>query len=167
MPGIPSASGALPVGRERATGWFLAYVCAFLAYERARTQGKPVNIPIPTADTDAEETPRQASARAAADRAAKAAQRAADWRARRAEEEADLKRRAALDASIVNALLVELAELDDANRRAGIEGPAKIGMREVMASVIRRGEPVIPRQEMARQLHARLAPGRPNPYAAA
>ena len=126
------------------------------AYERIRTLGEPVNIPIPTTAAETEEPPRRTPA-----------QRAAEWRARREEEAAELRRRAALDTAIVDALLVELAERDDANRRAGIEGPARIGMREVIAAVLRRGEPVIPRQEMARQLHARLAPGRPNPYAAA
>lgn len=95
------------------------------------------------------------------------AQRAADWRARRDEEAAELRRRAALDAAIVDCILSELAEQDHANRASGIEGTARIGLKEVMAAVIRRGEPVIPRKEMARQLHARLAPGRPNPYAAA
>lgn len=132
------------------------------AYER---RASPVNIPLPTS-AEPEGTPRQASARAAADRAAKAAQRAADWRARKEEEAAELRRRAALDAAIVDCLLVELAELDDANRKAGIEGPTKITLREVMAAVIRRQAPVLPRSEVIRQLHARLAPGRPNPFAA-
>ncbi len=113
-----------------------------------------MNIPIPPTP-EAEEPVRRTPA-----------QRAAEWRAARAEEAAELRRRAALDAAIVDVLLAELAEQDYANRAAGIPGPAKIGMREIMAGVIRRGEPVIPRAEMARQLHARLAPGRPNPYAA-
>ncbi len=115
-----------------------------------------MNIPMPTAAAETEEPVRRTPA-----------QRAADWRARREEEAAALKRRAALDAAIVDALLVEMAERDDGNRRAGIEGPAKVGMREVMAAVIRRNAPAIPREETIRQLHARLAPGRPNPYDAA
>jgi hypothetical protein len=94
------------------------------------------------------------------------AQRAAEWRAARAEEAAELRRRAALDAAIVDALLRELSDLDQANRLDGVEGPARITLKAVMASVVRRAAPVIPREEMLRQLQARLAPGQPNPYAA-
>lgn len=127
--------------------------------------GKPVNIPIPTA-SEPEETPRFTAARAAADRAAKAAQRAADWRARKAEEDAELRRKAELDAAIVDALIRELFDIDEANHRAGKTCTARVGIREVMQRVIKRGEPVLPRAEVVRQLQARLAPNRPNPYGA-
>ena len=122
-----------------------------------------MNFAIPTAAT--EETPRLTAARAAADRAAKAAQRAADWRARKAEEDAELRRRAELDAAIVDALVLELWDVDQANERAGRTCTARVGIREVMQRVLKRGEPVLPRTEVARQLMARLAPNRPNPYA--
>lgn len=125
------------------------------AYERIRTLGEPMNIPFPTATAEPEEPVRRTPA-----------QRAAEWRARQAEEAAELRRRADLDAAIVDCLVSELAEQAYANRAAGIEGPARVGAREILAAVLRRGGPVIQRQELARQLHARLAPNMPNPYGA-
>lgn len=123
-----------------------------------------MNIPIPTTEPAPEETPRIAAARANADRQAKAAQRAADWRARKAEEDAEFRRRADLDAAIVDALILELWDVDQENERAGKAVIARVGIREVMQRVLKRGELVLPRQEVARQLQARLAPNRPNPY---
>ena len=124
-----------------------------------------MNFAIPTA-AEPDETPRFTAARAAADRAAKAAQRAADWRARKAEEDAELRRKAELDAAIVDALILEMWDVDQANERAGLIVSAKVGLREIIQRVLNRGGPVIPRQEVARQLQARLAPNRPNPYGA-
>ncbi|MCG5246911.1 hypothetical protein LPC10_17505 [Methylorubrum sp. B1-46] len=125
-----------------------------------------MNFAIPTAEPAPEETPRQAAARATADRLAKAAQRAADWRAKKAEEDATFRKRAEIDAAIVDAFLLELWDVDQANERAGKAVTARVGIREVMQRVIKRGEPVLPRAEVVRQLQARLAPNRPNPYGA-
>ncbi|QGY03191.1 hypothetical protein MMSR116_15840 [Methylobacterium mesophilicum SR1.6/6] len=121
-----------------------------------------MRMPIPTAgvETDevevAPETPQQKRRRLAIEAAA----RTADWRARRAEEEAAVRRQAARDAAIVDALVTAGYVAEQVAKRTGSSEEPRFTVKDVLRVARDRLETLgMTRAEALQQLHSRLAPG--------
>ncbi|GJE52712.1 hypothetical protein GOFOIKOB_5786 [Methylobacterium tardum] len=128
-----------------------------------------MRMPIPNAqseDAEAEaapvvETPRMRQARLAASAAA----RTAGWRARRAEEEAALRKQAARDAAIVDAVVMAGYVAETVAKKVGSDEVPTFGIRDVMRIARDRLETLgMSRTEALRQLHMRLAPSVECPF---
>ncbi|WP_143012207.1 hypothetical protein [Methylobacterium phyllostachyos] len=126
-----------------------------------------MRMPIPTAEeTDVEvdlapETPQQRRRRAAREAAA----RTADWRARRAEEEAAVRRQAARDAAIVDALVTAGYIAEQVSKRTGTAEEPSFTIKDVLRVARDKLEHLgMSRAEALRQLHGRLAPGVACPF---
>ncbi len=128
-----------------------------------------MHMSIPIAEHDdtevevlpARETPREKSARLAA----AAAARTADWRARRAEEEAALRKQAARDAAIVDAMVTAGYVAEQVAKRTGAAGEPSFTIKDVLRVARDRLETLgMTRAEALQQLHRRLAPGVECPF---
>ncbi|MGU3542266.1 hypothetical protein [Methylobacterium sp. A52T] len=128
-----------------------------------------MHMSIPMAEHDntevdvlpARETPRQKEARFAA----AAATRTADWRARRAEEEAAVRRQAARDAAIVDAMVTAGYVAEQVAKRTGSSEEPSFTVKDVLRIAMDRLMTLgMTRAEALRQLHGRLAPNVDCPF---